>query len=571
MQPGADYQPLAESMTQRQIYLLLFSLMIGLFIAALDQTVVATAAPRIVAELEGFNLFSWMFTSYMLTSTIVIPLVGKLGDLYGRRLFLVSGVVLFMLSSAACGLAPSMEAFIAFRFIQGLGGGMIFASVFATVGDMFAPADRGKYIGFFTGTFSLASIFGPPLGGLITDALSWRWIFYMNIPVGLIAIPAIYMNLPTKAKGLKVKIDYVGAALLSAASVCFLLAMVWAGAQYSWGSPQIVGLLAAAAALTVLFIVQERRHPEPILPLHLFRNQVFLLSNLVVFTFGLGVFGAFQYLGLFLQTALGLSATGSGFVMMPQSLGVLATSIVGGLVISRSGRYKVQTVGGAMVIAGAMLLLRTIDQDSPRWEISAYMFVMGLGFGIVLPTMSLVVQNAVSPQYIGVASSSSQFFRQIGAVMGIAIFGVILTHSYESEFRNRMPGDDRAAIEAVDPETVVSLDDPTLRLNAHEWRPIEAEITALAGGEAILARATRAQDESVSVATQNIFTVALVAALLSALFAFLMRELPLRRGSPQPVRPVGGPLPAGGPAVAVASAPATSDAEVGTGGAGSAG
>jgi EmrB/QacA subfamily drug resistance transporter len=568
MQPGHDYQPLAETMSRRQVYLILFSLMVTLFIGALDQTVVSVAAPRILADLKGFELLSWMFTSYMLTSTIAIPLVGKLGDLFGRKPFLIVGVVVFSATSALCGAAPNMESFIAFRFAQGLGGGMIFASVFATTGDLFAPAERGKYIGFFTGTFSLASILGPTLGGFITDSLSWRWIFYLNIPIGAVAIPLIYFNLPSRGQTARVKIDFIGAALLSGASVAFLMAMVWGGDKYAWSSPQIVAMLVLATMLTGLFIAQERRHPEPILPLHLFRNQVFLLSNLVVFTFGLGVFGAFQYLGLFVQTALGASATASGVISTPQSAGVLITSIVGGQIIARTGKYKMQTVVGTVLIAGAMALLRMVDADSSKLTIAVYMVFLGLGFGLVLPTMSLIVQNAVSPQYIGVASSSSQFFRQIGSVMGIAIFGVILAHTYRGELADRITPEDRSAIEAVNPAILVDLEDPTLRLNEAEWAAISGQIAAVAGGEGILARASRAQDEAVSVATQNIFTVALVAALLSAAFALAMRELPLRRGA-QRVTPAV-PVATAGAAGATTDAPGQAPVpEPGPGGGGS--
>jgi EmrB/QacA subfamily drug resistance transporter len=461
-----------------------------------------------------------------------------------------------------------MESFIAFRFAQGLGGGMIFASVFATTGDLFAPAERGKYIGFFTGTFSLASILGPTLGGFITDSLSWRWIFYLNIPIGAVAIPLIYFNLPSRGQTARVKIDFIGAALLSGASVAFLMAMVWGGDKYAWSSPQIVAMLVLATMLTGLFIAQERRHPEPILPLHLFRNQVFLLSNLVVFTFGLGVFGAFQYLGLFVQTALGASATASGVISTPQSAGVLITSIVGGQIIARTGKYKMQTVVGTVLIAGAMALLRMVDADSSKLTIAVYMVFLGLGFGLVLPTMSLIVQNAVSPQYIGVASSSSQFFRQIGSVMGIAIFGVILAHTYRGELADRITPEDRSAIEAVNPAILVDLEDPTLRLNEAEWAAISGQIAAVAGGEGILARASRAQDEAVSVATQNIFTVALVAALLSAAFALAMRELPLRRGA-QRVTPAV-PVATAGAAGATTDAPGQAPVpEPGPGGGGS--
>ncbi len=544
MHPGADYQPLSASMTSRQIYLLLGSLMITMFIGALDQTVVSTAAPRILADLQGFSLLSWLFTGYMLTSTIVTPLIGKLGDLFGRKLFLIAGVIVFMISSAACGAAPNMESLIVFRFVQGLGGGAIFASVFATLGDMFSPADRGKYIGLFTATFSLASILGPTLGGFITDNLTWRWIFYLNIPIGLIAIPAIWLNLPAKAAGAKVKIDFLGAALLSVASVLFLLAMVWAGDKYSWASPQIVGLLTGAVIFTGIFINQERRHPEPILPLHLFRNQVFLLSNVVVFTFGLGVFALIQYIGIFVQTALGASATASGIVTTPQSAGVLITSILGGQLMARTGKYKAQTFVGTLIIASALALMLTVSPGMPKWQLGGYMVVLGLGFGLVLPSMSLIVQNAVAPRYIGVASSSNQFFRQIGAVMGIAVFGVILAHTYRTEVEARIPAADLAAIETVSPNFLSEVDDPTLRLNKAYWQPIVADVSALEGGPEILARAEDAQNEAMTAAMKIIFLVALGAAALTAFFVFIMKEIPLRRHTPG-TQPGGAPAAAG--------------------------
>lgn len=544
MHPGAESQPLSASMTSRQIYLLLGSLMITMFIGALDQTVVSTAAPRILADLQGFSLLSWLFTGYMLTSTIVTPLIGKLGDLFGRKLFLIAGVIIFMISSAACGAAPNMESLIIFRFVQGLGGGAIFASVFATLGDMFSPADRGKYIGLFTATFSLASILGPTLGGFITDHLTWRWIFYLNIPIGLIAIPAIWLNLPAKAAGAKVKIDFLGAALLSVASVLFLLAMVWAGDKYSWASLQIVGLLAGAVVFTGIFINQERRHPEPILPLNLFRNQVFLLSNVVVFTFGLGVFALIQYIGIFVQTALGASATASGIVTTPQSAGVLITSILGGQLMARTGKYKAQTFVGTLIIASALALMLTVSPGMPKWQLGAYMVVLGLGFGLVLPSMSLIVQNAVAPRYIGVASSSNQFFRQIGAVMGIAVFGVILAHTYRTEVEARIPADDLAAIEAVSPNFLAELDDPTLRLNKAYWQPIVKDVSALEGGPEILARAEDAQNDAMTAAMKIIFLVALGAAALTAFFVFIMKEIPLRRHTPG-TQPGGAPAAAG--------------------------
>lgn len=536
MNPTPEVRPLSETLDARQRWLLLGSLMISMFVGALDQTVVSTATPRILADLGGFSLLSWLFTSYMLTSTVIIPLVGKLGDVFGRKMFTIGGVFVFMVASAACGAATTMPMLIAFRAVQGIGGGMIFASVFATLGDIFSPAERGKYLGLFTGTFSLASILGPTLGGFLTDHGGWRWVFYLNVPVSLIAMPAIWFNLPSRTITRRPKIDFLGAVFLSAASVALLLALVWAGDKYAWGSAQIIGLIGASVVFLGLFIGQEFRHPEPILPLHLFGNRVFLMSNLIVFTFGAGVFGAFQYLGLFVQTALDKSATSSGIISTPQSVGVLITSVLGGQLIARLGKYKWQTVIGAGLIVVSMAMLRTVDVGMPIWRISAIMFVLGLGFGMVLPTMSLVIQNAVPYHYLGVASSSSQFFRQIGSVLGIAVFGAILANTYHSEFSDRLSAEDRAVI---GPAITAQLDDPTVKLNAGQFAVIKAQVTALPGGEDILKRATGAQAESISVGVRRIFTAALGAAILSLIFAIAMQELPLRRS-------VSGPVPTSG-------------------------
>jgi EmrB/QacA subfamily drug resistance transporter len=532
MQPHAAPAPFAEGMTSRKRWTLLLSLTVTLFLGALDQTVVSTATPKIVAELKGFNLLSWLFTSYLLTSTVIIPIVGKLGDLYGRKWLLIAGVLIFVVSSALCGAAWNMESLIGFRFLQGIGGGAIFACVFATLGDAFSPAERGKYVGMFTGTFSLAAIIGPTLGGFLTDNGGWRWIFYLNVPIALIALPAIFINIPSIANRRQVKIDWLGAFILGVASVAFLLAFVWAGDKYAWGSWQIIGLLVATAVGTGLFVLVERRHPDPILPLGLFKNRTFLISNLVVFTFGLGVFGAFQYLGIFLQTGLGISATASGVVATPQSAGVLFSSIIGGQIISKRGKYKGQTVLGTVLIGIAMLLMELrIDTGIPSWHLSAIVVVLGLGFGLVLPTMSLVVQNAVAPQFIGVATSSSQFFRQMGTVMGVAIFGAVLAHGYDDSFNKEFSSDDRAVAGAA---IVTKLEDPTIQLNEREFGAIQRELSARPGGSELLERAKDAQAESVAAGTRLVYLGALAAALLTIVFALLLKDIPLRRAAMTP-------------------------------------
>ncbi len=520
-------RPLGEVLSQRQKLMLVASLMLAMFIGAIDQTVVSTATPKILADLGGFNLLSWMFTSYMLTSTVVVPLVGKLSDIYGRKTFVLVGIVAFLIASIACGAAPNMESLIAFRAIQGFGGGVIFASVFATIGDIFPPAERSKYMGLFTGIFALASLLGPLLGGALTDALSWRWVFFINIPVCLVALPAIWWNLPSRHGVVRPKIDWIGAIILSAAAVVLLLAFEWAGRKYAWDSAQIIGLFVAGAVLIAAFIAQEARHAEPVIPLFLFKNNVFLMSNLIVFTMGMGMFGALQYLGIFVQTAQGASATVSGIIGTPQALGMLAASVIGGQVIARTGRYRWQTVIGLCLVLAAMLFLRRLQLDTPKWEISAIMVVLGLGFGMSMPTMSLSVQNAVPYQYLGVASSSSQFFRQIGSVFGIAIFAVILNSSFDAEFHERLTPAAEATLGA---SVVTALEDPTLPLNPREFAKVTESAKAREGGEAALAVAILAQKEGVAKAVRDIFTGATITAIVGIILCLLLREVPLRKG-----------------------------------------
>lgn len=529
-------RPLGEVLDRRQIWLLLASLMLCMFVSSLDGSIVATATPRILADLGGFSMLSWVFTIYILSSTVVVPIVGKLSDMFGRKWFLISGMAIFMVSSAACGAAPSMVALIVARGIQGIGGGMLFACVFSTIGDMFPPAERGKYIGFFTGTFSLAAITGPTVGGLLTDHVGWRWCFYVNVPVGILAITFIWMNLPVHARGGRLsRVDFLGAALLAGATISMLLALVWGNEAFGWGSPETVGLFVAAAALGTAFVLQERRHPEAIFPLVIFRNRAFVLCNVMVILLGAGMFGAIQYLPTFLQTALGASATNSGLISTPQSLGMLATSVVGGQLIARTGRFKYQVIAGTLLILTATALLRTLDVGEAEWHISLFMVIYGLGSGLVLPTMSVVVQSAVPHELLGVATSGRQFSMQIGQVLGTAVFGVVLATTFSASFGTHVSPAVRAEIP---PATFARFEDPTLPLDEREFRAVQEEVRALPDGAGILNSTIAAQKEGVASAIQDIFTGSLVAAALGLLVALVMPEIPLRRrfrpGEPAP-------------------------------------
>jgi EmrB/QacA subfamily drug resistance transporter len=520
-------QPLGEILDRRQKWMLLVTLMLSMFVSALDQSIVATATPRILADLGGFSLLSWVFTVYMLASTVVVPLVGKLSDMFGRKLFLIAGIALFVAASAGCGIAANMPQLIAARAIQGAGGGMIFSCVFSTLGDLFPPAERARYIGLFTGTFSLAAITGPTIGGLLTDHLGWRWCFYVNVPVGIAAITFIWFNLPFSKKGGRLAdIDFVGSFLLSGSTIALLLALVWAQSRFGWTGPETLALFSASACFLAGFAFVESRHREPVFPLFLFKNSQFMLPNAIAMLLGAGMFGAIQYLPTFVQTSLGASATSSGLITTPQSLGLLFTSTIGGQYLARTGRYRYMTIAGGTLILLATLLLSTLDVGESEWHISAYMVVYGLGFGLVMPTLSVIVQNAVAHEYLGVATSARQFFMQIGQVLGTAIFGVILATTYASAFSDNVSDEARTAIP---PETLARFDDPTLALDERQFGGVRTEILGLENGQKLLDSTVDAQKEGVAVSIEHIFIGSSGAAALALLMLVIMKEVPLRR------------------------------------------
>ena len=368
MTPQPASRPLGEMLTHRQKMVLLTTLMLSMFVGALDQTIMSTATPSIIADLGGFALLSWLFTSYMLASTVVVPLVGKLSDMFGRKPFIIGGITIFVGASVGCGLAPSMPALIAARAIQGVGGGLLFGSVFATLGDIFTPIQRARYMGYFISAFTLASLSGPTIGGFLTDGPGWRWCFYINLPVGIVAATLIWVNLPMSRQGGRLRdIDFQGALLLGAATTCALLALVWANETYGWGGAPTLGLFAAAIVLAAAFVRQEARHPQAILPLGLFRNRVFVQANMFSMLQGGGMMGAVQYLPTFIQTSLGASATASGIVSTPQSLGLLGSSIIAGQIESLHGlaQATVQDSG----VKAAIVVNLNVGRDVKELEL----------------------------------------------------------------------------------------------------------------------------------------------------------------------------------------------------------
>ncbi|HUC86950.1 MAG TPA: MDR family MFS transporter, partial [Candidatus Saccharimonadales bacterium] len=400
----------------------MISVMFGLLLAALDQTIVVTAMPRIVQDLNGLQHLTWVFTAYLLASTVTVPIYGKLGDMYGRKKFFMGAIVIFLIGSALSGQAQSMGELIAFRALQGVGGGALMANSFAIIGDLFVPAERGRWQGLFGAVFGLASVIGPLLGGFLTDNYSWRWVFYINLPIGLIALFLIagYMpTIPGRSQGRK--IDFLGAGLLATALISFLLAVTWGGTQYAWHSAQIISLLVGSAIAAAVFLLAERRASEPILPLHLFRSRVFNVSMIAIMLSAMGMFGGILYIPLFAQYVIGESATNSGTILAPMMAGLIVTSIGAGQVMSRTGRYKALAVGGMAIVVVAMYWLAHLSPSTTQLGLISRMLVMGAGLGMTMPVFNLAVQNAFSQADLGVATASTQLFRNIGGTIGTAV------------------------------------------------------------------------------------------------------------------------------------------------------
>ncbi|MFG2768924.1 DHA2 family efflux MFS transporter permease subunit [Streptomyces sp. NPDC048350] len=417
-----------DGRSRRSVMVAIGALLLGMLLAALDQTIVSTALPTIVSELGGMEHLSWVVTAYILASTAGTPLWGKLGDQYGRKKLFQGAIVIFLVGSALCGIAQNMPQLIGFRALQGLGGGGLMVLSMAIVGDLVSPRERGKYQGLFGAVFGASSVLGPLLGGLFTQHLSWRWVFYINLPIGIVALFVIAAVLHIPARSTRHTIDYLGTLLIASVATCLVLVASLGGTTWDWNSPQIIGLAVLGAVLLVWFVYVEGRAAEPVLPLKLFRIRTFTLVSVISFVVGFAMFGALTYLPTFLQVVQGVTPTVSGLHMLPMVLGMLITSTVSGQIVSRTGRWKVFPIAGTGITALGLLLLNELTETSSTWETSACFFVFGVGLGLVMQVLVLVVQNAVSYQDLGVATSGATFFRSIGASFGVAIFGTIFTH-----------------------------------------------------------------------------------------------------------------------------------------------
>ncbi|MEV5825151.1 MFS transporter [Spirillospora sp. NPDC052242] len=435
----------------RELYAVLGALMLALLLAALDQTIVSTALPTIVSDLGGLNHLSWVVTAYLLAATASTPLWGKLGDQYGRKRLFQTSIVIFLIGSALCGIAQGMTELILFRALQGLGGGGLMVLAIAIVGEVVPPRERGRYQGLFGAVFGVSSVCGPLLGGWFVDNLSWRWVFYINLPIGVVALAVIAAVLHARGERERHRIDYLGTLLIVGWAVGLVLVTTWGGTSYDWVSPQIIGLAGASVVLIAVWVLVERRAAEPIMPPKLMAQPVFAIGSAVGFVVGFAMFGALTFLPIFLQVVHGVSPTLSGVHLLPMMLGMLLTSIGSGQIVSRTGRYKIFPVIGTPIIAVALYLLSQMDETSSTLAMSLRFALLGLGLGMVLQILVIAVQNAVPYEDLGAATSGVTFFRQIGGSFGVAVFGAVFSNTLAGNIdviaRDLPPGFDPGAVE----------------------------------------------------------------------------------------------------------------------------
>jgi EmrB/QacA subfamily drug resistance transporter len=577
----------AESLGHREKLEILGAVLLGLFLAALDQTIVGTALPRIVTELHGNDYYTWVVTIYLLASTITIPFYGKLSDLYGRKPLLLIGISLFLIGSALAGLSQEMWQLILFRGIQGLGGGALFPIALAIIGDLFSPVERAKYQGLFGAVFGVSFLIGPALGGFLTDAISWHWVFYVNLPVGLVSLYVIWRLLPNiRRPDIRHDLDYLGAALFTAGIGFFLVGLTNKSTidpathqPNDWTNPAVFNLVAIGVALLVAFVVVEWRAREPIIPLGLWRSRTYATAVISTFLLSFGFFGAVIFLPRWFQVVRGMGATESGYQMFPLLLGLIASSILTGQIISRTGKYKAVVLGGIVFMAIGIYLMSGLTADTPLPTFWAWMFITGIGIGPTLPAYTLIVQNAVPIQQLGVATSNLTFFRQIGGSVGLAVLGTVFGTSILEQLPKQVRPVVDSMLAGVPPQfqaqassLIGSLTGGSASLDLNEFTGVGQSF-----GSAIASAASQAAEaqqpgagatvtqlfgpyigsldhaffEAFSRAIGQVFVVGVVMTIAAGLVALAMRELPLRStAAPGPANatpgsPGGAPGPPG--------------------------
>ena len=500
----------AFELSHRQVLTVFSGLLLGVFLSAVDATIVTTALPTIAGELGGLDQLTWVLTAYLLTSTAFTPLGGKLSDLYGRRVVFEGAIALFLLTSVIAGLAQSMPQLVVARALQGVGGGALQSIAFIIVGDILSPRERGRYMGYFTATFAVASLAGPLLGGFFVDNLSWRWIFFVNLPLGIVALFLVHRVLQLPFPRRDHAVDYVGAVLLVISVTAVLLVAELGGKDLAWSSPGLLALAALGVGLAVVFLLWERRVAEPIIPLRIFSNRVVANIMVVSVLAGASMMGANAFLPLFLQVVTNASATNSGLLLAPMMAGLTTMSIVGGRLVSKTGRYKPLMIGGSLVMTAAMSMLLLLDASTQRWQVVPIMVIMGAGAGSMWPVMSVALQNALEVRDLGAGTASYTFMRMLGQTLGVALYGAMLTAGLRASLRGSLSTGNNAGAADLDVESLLG--------SPNQIRALEPALR-------------NAVVEAVAAGVHRVFLAAVPLAVLMVIGVLVTKEIPLRTRS----------------------------------------
>ncbi|WP_042167220.1 MDR family MFS transporter [Paenibacillus gorillae] len=515
-----------EHLSSKRKLTIMVAIMVAMFFAAINQTIVSTAMPRIIAILDGMELYTWTITIYMLTSTIATVLVGKLSDIYGRKPFLLVGILLFVIGAFTSGLAADVYQFITFRGIQGVGAGIIMATAFTAVGDLFPPRERGKWTGLMTAVFGFSSVIGPTLGGYIIDHLAWHWVFWIFLPLGVVAFAMILFLFPKTEHKKGESIDYLGSLFLTTTIVPLLLAFTWAGSKYEWASVEIIGLFGITLLSLIIFLLIERSARNPVLPLYMFKNKTVTLSNVIGFIMNFGMMGALIYLSFFVQGVLAISPTHAGYVTMPMSIGMVITSAIGGSLISKTGKYKRFALIGMPVMLAGMVIMVFMNSV---WMAVLAMIIFGLGLGLGMPVFSLTIQNAVPHKELGAATATMQLFRNLGGTIGIAVMGTVLASSLKHNLTDLAKTGHGADLSKLDPavaEKFAKFANPQMLTDQPALKSTMESLPA--DIQPIFQKVIEMLRDALSSSLSTVFLTGALILVVAVILTFFIKEIPLR-------------------------------------------